>query len=297
MSTLQQTSPSFSPVAASKRRAFSTDKVLQMVVLVILLVGAAIMSIPFLWLLVSSFKLEEKIFTFPPEWIPNPFRWQNYPDALTYKPFGLYLFNTMKIVVLNLIAILLSASFCGYGFARIRFPGRDFWFSIVLATLMVPYFVLMVPQFIVFSRLGWVDPILPLTFPYFFGGGAFNIFLFRQFFRSLPEELADAGRIDGCSEFGIYWRIMMPLCKPALATVAVFTFLNGWNDFLGPLLYLRSDYNFTVAIGLATFRGVMRTEWNLLMAASTAMILPVILLFFFAQRYFIEGVVLSGLKG
>ena len=297
MSTLQQASTSLAPRNSAKRRILSTDKVWQLLVLAILLIGAAIMSIPFLWLLVSSFKLEEKIFTFPPEWIPNPFRWQNYPDALTYKPFGLYLFNTIKIVTLNEIAILLSASFCGYGFARIRFPGRDFWFSIVLATLMVPYFVLMVPQFIVFSQLGWVDTILPLTFPYFFGGGAFNIFLFRQFFRSLPEELADAGRIDGCNEFGIYWRIMMPLCKPALATVAVFTFLAAWNDYIGPLLYLRSDYNFTVAIGLATFRGVMRTEWNLLMAASTAMILPVILLFFFAQRYFIDGVVLSGLKG
>lgn len=297
MSTLQQASTSLAPRNSAKRGILSTDKVLQLLVLAILLIGAAIMSIPFLWLLVSSFKLEEKIFTFPPEWIPNPFRWQNYPDALTYKPFGLYLFNTIKIVTLNEIAILLSASFCGYGFARIRFPGRDFWFSIVLATLMVPYFVLMVPQFIVFSQLGWVDTILPLTFPYFFGGGAFNIFLFRQFFRSLPEELADAGRIDGCNEFGIYWRIMMPLCKPALATVAVFTFLAAWNDYIGPLLYLRSDYNFTVAIGLATFRGVMRTEWNLLMAASTAMILPVILLFFFAQRYFIDGVVLSGLKG
>lgn len=297
MSTLQQASTSLAPRNSAKRRILSTDKVLQLLVLAILLIGAAIMSIPFLWLLVSSFKLEEKIFTFPPEWIPNPFRWQNYPDALTYKPFGLYLFNTIKIVTLNEIAILLSASFCGYGFARIRFPGRDFWFSIVLATLMVPYFVLMVPQFLVFSQLGWVDTILPLTFPYFFGGGAFNIFLFRQFFRSLPEELADAGRIDGCNEFGIYWRIMMPLCKPALATVAVFTFLAAWNDYIGPLLYLRSDYNFTVAIGLATFRGVMRTEWNLLMAASTAMILPVILLFFFAQRYFIDGVVLSGLKG
>ena len=297
MSTLQQASTSLAPRNSAKRRILSTDKVLQLLVLALLLIGAAIMSIPFLWLLVSSFKLEEKIFTFPPEWIPNPFRWQNYPDALTYKPFGLYLFNTIKIVTLNEIAILLSASFCGYGFARIRFPGRDFWFSIVLATLMVPYFVLMVPQFIVFSQLGWVDTILPLTFPYFFGGGAFNIFHFRQFFRSLPEELADAGRIDGCNEFGIYWRIMMPLCKPALATVAVFTFLAAWNDYIGPLLYLRSDYNFTVAIGLATFRGVMRTEWNLLMAASTAMILPVILLFFFAQRYFIDGVVLSGLKG
>jgi ABC-type glycerol-3-phosphate transport system permease component len=162
---------------------------------------------------------------------------------------------------------------------------------------MVPYIVLMVPQFIIFTRLGWIDTYLPLTVPFFFGGGAFNIFLFRQFFRSLPEELADAGRIDGNSEFGVYWRIMLPLCKPALATVAVFTFLNTWNDFLAPLLYLRSDYNFTVALGLATFRSVMNTRWDLLMAASTAMILPIILLFFFAQRYFVEGIVLSGLKG
>jgi ABC-type glycerol-3-phosphate transport system permease component len=297
MSTLPQTTPVFAAGTTTRRRLLSTDKLIRLLILASLTVGALIMALPFVWLLISSFKLEEKIFVFPPEWIPNPFRWQNYPEALIYKPFGTYLFNTIKIVLLNEVAILLSASFCGYGFARIRFPGRDFWFSIVLATLMVPYFVLMVPQFIMFSRLGWVDTILPLTFPLFFGGGAFNIFLFRQFFRSLPEELADAGRIDGCSEFGIYWRIMLPLCKPALATVAVFTFLNAWNDYIGPLLYLRSDYNFTVAIGLATFRSVMRTEWNLLMAASTAMILPVILLFFFAQRYFIEGVVLSGLKG
>ncbi|BAM00360.1 MULTISPECIES: carbohydrate ABC transporter permease [Caldilinea] len=255
------------------------------------------MSLPFIWLVISSFKPLEKIFIFPPEWIPNPFRPQNYIEALVYKPFGLYLFNTMKIVALNLVAVILTASFCGYGFARIRFPGRDFWFALVLSTLMIPYFVLMVPQFIMFSRLGWVDTFYPLTVPLFFGGGAFNIFLFRQFFRSLPEELADAGRIDGCSEFGIYWRIMMPLSKPALATVAIFTFLAAWNDYIGPLLYLRSDSNFTVAIGLATFRSVMRTEWNLLMAASTAMILPVIVLFFLAQRYFVEGIVLSGLKG
>lgn len=297
MSTLQQTAQGVQPKSVQKRNLITADTMIRAIVLLVLILGAVVMAFPFVWLMISSFKEETKIFVFPPEWIPNPFRWQNYPEALIYKPFGLYLFNTMKIVVLNLIAILLSASFCGYGFARIRFPGRDFWFSIVMATLMVPYFVLMVPQFIMFTNLSWVDSILPLTVPYFFGGGAFNIFLFRQFFRSLPEELADAGRIDGCTEFGIYWRIMLPLCKPALATVAVFTFLNAWNDYIGPLLYLRSDYNFTVAIGLATFRSVMRTEWNLLMAASTAMILPVIILFFFAQRYFIDGVVLSGLKG
>jgi ABC-type glycerol-3-phosphate transport system permease component len=162
---------------------------------------------------------------------------------------------------------------------------------------MVPYFVMMIPQFVIFSRLGWTNTYLPLTVPFFFGGGAFNIFLLRQFFRTLPPELADAARIDGCGELGIYWRIMLPLAKPALATVAIFTFLNGWNDFIGPLLYINSPDKFTVAIGLATFRSVMRTRWDLLMAASTAMIVPILLLFFLAQRYFIQGIVLSGLKG
>ncbi len=258
--------------------------------------GSVIMIMPFLWLLSSSFKPENDIFIFPPKWIPDPWRPQNYVDALTYKPFNLYIMNTLIIVGLNLIAILFSASLCAYGFARIKFWGRDFWFILVLSTMMVPYFVLMVPQFVIFSRLGWVDTFRPLTIPFFFGGGAFNIFLLRQFFRTLPEELADAARIDGCSEFRIYWNIMLPLAKPALAAVAIFTFLNGWNDFIGPLLYISSPEKFTVAIGLATFRSVMRTRYDLLMAASSAMILPVVLLFFFAQRYFIQGVVLSGLK-
>lgn len=264
---------------------------------VLLIVGAFVMAMPFLWLLSSSLKLERMIFIFPPQWIPNPVRFQNYSDALTYKPFGTYIANTLWIVLLNEIAIVGSASLCAYGFARIRFPGRDAWFGLVLATMMVPYFVLMIPQFIIFTRLGWADSYLPLTVPFFFGGGAFNIFLLRQFFRTLPPELADAARIDGCDDLGIYWRIFMPLAKPALITVGIFTFLNGWNDFIGPLLYINSPDKFTVAIGLATFRSIMRTRWDLLMAASTAMILPVLILFFFAQRYFIQGIVLSGLKG
>ena len=297
MSTLEQSPMTLRPVTTQHTKARNSQRLWTAMILAILIAGSVVMLLPFVWLVSSSLKPLEKVFIFPPEWIPNPPQWQNYVDALVYKPFGTYLFNTMRIVILNEIAILLTASFCGYGFARIRFPGRDFWFALVLVTLMVPYFVLMVPQFIMFSRFGWVDTFLPLTFPFFFGGGAFNIFLFRQFFRSLPEELADAGRIDGTSEYGIYWKIMLPLCKPALATVAIFTFLATWNDFIGPLLYLRSDYNFTVAIGLATFRSAMSTQWHLLMAASTAMILPVILLFFFAQRYFVEGLVMTGIKG
>jgi ABC-type glycerol-3-phosphate transport system permease component len=285
-------------VAATERsRFFSEERIWRSLTLVVLVAGAIVMAMPFLWLVTSSLKAEQEIFLFPPRWLPTPPRFENYVDALTYKPFALYIANTLYIVLLNEIAILGTASLCAYGFARIDFPGRNFWFAIVLSTMMVPYFVLMVPQFVIFSRLGWIDSFLPLTVPFFFGGGAFNIFLLRQFFRTLPSELADAARIDGCAEFGIYWRIFIPLAKPALATVAIFTFLGGWNDFIGPLLYINSPDKLTVAVGLATFRGVMRTRWDLLMAASTAMILPVLLLFFLAQRYFIEGIVLSGMKG
>jgi multiple sugar transport system permease protein len=267
------------------------------VVWLVLVVGAAVMMFPLMWMVSSSLKLEQRVFQFPPTLIPKPFRFQNYADALTYKPFPVYLRNTAFLVVMNELAIVLSASFCAYGFARIRFPGRDLWFGLVLATMMVPGVVTMVPQFVIFSRLKWVDTFLPLTVPFFFGGGAFNIFLLRQFFRTIPEELADAARIDGCNEFTIFARIMMPLAKPALITVAIFTFLGTWNDFVGPLLYISSPEKFTLAIGLANFRGVLYTRWDLLMAFATAMTLPVLVVFFLAQRYFVEGVVMTGLKG
>jgi multiple sugar transport system permease protein len=267
------------------------------VIWVVLVVGAIVMMLPLVWMVSCSFKSEEMVFAFPPQLIPDPIRVANYVNALTYKPFDIYLRNTLFLEVLNELAILLASSFCAYGFARIRFAGRDFWFALVLATMMVPFVVLMVPQFVIFSRLHWLDTYLPLTVPYFFGGGAFNIFLLRQFFRTIPEELADAARIDGCSEYLIYARIMMPLAKPALITVAIFTFFGTWNDFLGPLLYLNSPERFTISLGLAGFRSVMRTRWDLLMAASTATTLPIVILFFLAQRYFVQGVVLSGLKG
>ena len=267
------------------------------IIWVVLVAGAILMMLPLVWMISCSFKLEQKVFEFPPQLIPDPIRAANYVDALTYKPFHIYLKNTLTLIVLNELAIVLASSFCAYGFARIQFPGREFWFALVLATMMVPFVVLMVPQFVIFSRLHWLDTYLPLTVPYFFGGGAFNIFLLRQFFRTIPEELADAARIDGCNEFTIYAQIMMPLAKPALITVAIFTFFGTWNDFLGPLLYLNSPERFTISLGLAGFRSIMRTRWDLLMAASTATTLPIVILFFFAQRYFVQGVVLSGLKG
>lgn len=258
---------------------------------------AFIMVMPFVWLVISSLKTQIDIFQYPPEFIPNPFMPENYINAMTYKPFDIYFRNTLIVAGLNVIAVVFSSSFVAYGFARIQFPGRDFWFGIVMATLFLPYAILLVPSFLIFTRLGWVDTFLPLIVPQFFGGGAFNIFLMRQFFRTIPEEIADAARIDGCSEFGVYWRVMMPLSKPALITIAIFTFLFAWNDFIGPLTYLRSPENFTIAVGLASFRSQTDISWDLQLAASSAVTIPIIILFFFAQRYFIQGVVMTGLKG
>jgi multiple sugar transport system permease protein len=272
----------------------------RLIILAILIIGSVLMIAPFAFLISSSLKVETQVFEYPIRWIPHPVRWLNYVEALTNKPFFTYFKNTMVIVFFNQIAILLTASLCGYGFARIKFPGRDLWFGVALATMMLPYYVTMIPQFILFSRLGWMDSFKPLIIPYFFGGGAFNIFLFRQFFRTIPEDFSDAARMDGCSELGIYWRIFVPLSTPVFITVAIFTFMASWNDFIGPLLYINSPDKFTVALGLATYRsmlGVGRTRWDLLMAASVSMTAPVVLLFFVLQRYFIKGVVMSGIKG
>lgn len=298
MSTLNKViSPAPSMIELLRRNLTNSENWWRLFIWLMMVGIAIIMVLPFVWLVSSSLKLEQRVFQFPPQWIPNPIKVINYYEALTLKPFlNIYLKNTMIIAFLNQVAILVSASFCAYGFARLDFPGRDFWFSVVLATMMIPFFAILVPQFVIFTRLGWTDSFLPLTVPYFFGGGAFNIFLFRQFFRTLPKELSDAARIDGCNEFAIYWRILLPLTAPALITVSIFTFLFSWNDFIGPLLYLNSPEKLTVAIGLVAFRGAMRTRWNLLMAASTAMTLPVIFLFFILQRYFIRGVVMTGLK-
>ena len=284
-------------VRSSGRRAGRKgNRTLRVITIILLFLFAFLMLMPFIWLVSSSLKSQIQIFQYPPQWIPNPVLFQNYVDALTYKPFLLYFRNSLVVAGLNVIAVVFTSSFCAYGFARIRFAGRNFWFGVVIATLFLPSVIVLVPQFIMFTRLGWVNSFLPLTVPMFFGGGAFNVFLLRQFFQTIPEELADAARIDGATEFGIYWRIMMPLAKPALITVGIFTFLNAWNDLLGPLLYLRSPDLYTVAVGLATFQGTLATRWDLQMAASTAMVLPVVILFFLAQRYFIRGIVLTGMR-
>jgi len=230
----------------------------------------------------------------------NP-QWQNYvkawaPEALD-ETFNRYLLNTIIITVLGITGVLLSSTLVAYAFARFRFPGRDILFLIMVSTMMIPVQVTMIPTFILFKYLGWIDTFAPLIVPTFFGGGAFNIFLMRQFFMTIPYELDDAAKIDGCNYFQIFSIILLPLVKPALATVAIFGFVYNWNDFLNPLIYLNSTSNYTLALGLQTFTTMYGTDYNLMMAASTIVLLPILIVFFFGQRYFIEGVATSGLKG
>lgn len=263
---------------------------------IVLIFLGVIFATPFFWLVSTSLKPTSQIFKLPPEWIPNPVMWSNYPEALTFIPFFRYMGNTFYVALFNVIALSISSSFVAYGFARINWPGRNFIFGVLLSTLMIPYAVTLIPTFLIFRRIGWVGTYNPLTVPAIFAD-AFSVFLLRQFYMTIPTALSEAARIDGASEFGIYGRIILPLSKPALATVALFTFMRHWNDLLGPLIYLSDKDTYTLALGMNGFFSRAGTEWALLMAASTVMIMPIIILFFFAQRTFIQGISLTGIKG
>ena len=261
-----------------------------------------IFILPLLWMISTSLKPEAQLFIFPPKWIPDPILWSNYVEALTFFPFFSYMGNTVYIAGYNIVGQLLSNSFVAYGFSRIDWPGRDKVFFLVLSTMMLPGAVTMIPIYLLWRSTGMVGATAPLRgfgpliIPAFFGG-AFNIFLFRQFFMGLPQELSDAARIDGCSEFRIYAQIILPLSRPVLAAVALFAFLGCWNDFMGPLIYLTSIKQYTLSLGLRLFQGQYSTKYSLLMAASTVVTLPIIVLFFFAQRTFIQGIAFTGTKG
>ncbi len=244
----------------------------------------------------SSLKPNYQIFEVPPRWIPNPPQWDNYREALTTLPFDRYMVNTAIITALTIVGHVVSCTLIAYAFARLRAPGRDFLFLLVLATMMLPYPVTMVPLYVLFKQLGWINTFLPLTVPAFFGS-AFYIFLLRQFFLTIPPDFEDAAIIDGANTLQILWRVILPLSMPAVATVAIFTFQAAWNDFLAPLIYLQKPELYTVTLGLQFFRSTYTTNWAYLMAASLVTSLPVIVVFFLAQRYFIEGITLSGVKG
>ena len=256
---------------------------------------------PFFWTVSSSFKHPTELFVFPPKWLPDVPQWGNWVEVWRQVPFGRYALNSLIVTGLSLIGQVMSATVVAYGFARFRFPGRQTWFLILLSTMILPGEVTLIPQFLLFRTLGWLDSFKPLIVPKFFGGGPFFIFLMRQFFMTLPIELDESARLDGAGVLGILWHVLLPLCKPAIATIAIFSFMFNWNAFFLPLIYLNTGEKFTLPLGLRYFQLVAEVGGDptihLLMAASLMTALPCVVLFFTMQRYFVQGIVLSGLKG
>ncbi len=265
----------------------------------LLLAGLSMLFlIPLFWMFAASLMPIQQVGAWPPQWIPDPIQWENYTKALYFWNFSRSFQNTALITALSMVGELLSCTLVAYGFARLRFPGRDTLFIILLSTMMLPFAVRMVPLYIGFSKIGWVNTFLPLIVPTFFAN-PFFVFLLRQFFMTIPDELVDAARIDGASEFGIWLRIMLPLSVPAIIVVAIFSFQGAWNDFLAPLIYLNDERLHTLALGLYTFRAIpgQGSLYNQLMAASVLMVMPMLVVFALFQRYFVQGVTLTGLKG
>jgi multiple sugar transport system permease protein len=258
--------------------------------------GAITMVVPFVWMIRTSLMDGSQANLFPPALIPAPFVWDNYLEVFRKIPMALFIFNSLKIVILSTFGTLLSSSLCGFGFARMRFPGRDIVFLLVLLTTMIPRSVTLIPLFIFYTRIGWIDTHLPLIVPSFFGG-AFGIFLMRQFFLTLPQELFDAATVDGADPVHQYAQIALPLCMPALATVGMFHAVYSWGDLMGPLIFLNSVDKMTLPVGVTFFRGQYVTDMPRLMAASALMALPMLVLFIFTQRFFVRGIALTGIRG
>jgi len=267
------------------------------VVYVLLIIIVIATGLPLIYMVSTSLKPDGTEYDFPIRWIPERFAWENYEKAFSAVPVLTFFKNTIIIVVVTLIGELLSSSLVAYGFARIRFPGRTFLFGLMLSTMMMPFFVTMIPLFILFRAFRWVDTLYPLTIPAFFGGPPFFIFLLRQFFLTLPKDLDDAARIDGASYFRIWWSVLLPLAKPALSTVAVLSMVAHWNDFTGPLILLNSEENFTLALGIRLFQHWHRTYFNQMMAYATMMTIPVLAVFFLFQKHFVKGISMTGLAG
>jgi multiple sugar transport system permease protein len=272
------------------------DRIRSIVVHILLIPAAIVFLMPFLWMLSTSLKPDAQLYAYPPIWIPNPFEWSNYPESVTYVPFFTYLRNTLIIALTSMVGVVASSSLAAYSLARIRWPGRNLLFLMTIATLMLPFQVTLIPVFLVFKNLGWVGDFRPLILPQFFGY-AYYIFLLRQFFSSIPMELSEAARIDGANEWRTFWSVILPLAKPALATVAVFQFIRSWTDYLNPLIYLNDQNLYTLQLGLQQYSSQYGREWGLLMAAAVLITLPPIIIFFLTQRTFVQGVTLTGIKG
>lgn len=262
-----------------------------------LILISAMFVIPFVWLIRSSLMNLSQIFTMPPEWIPKPFQWSNFHKALTVLPFDVFFKNTLIIVVTVLIGTVITSSIGAFGFSRIQWKGRDTVFAILMTSMMLPAAVTIIPSFLGWQLMGLYDTLYPLIVPAYFGGGIFNIFLLRQFYLTIPRDFDEAAFVDGANYWQIYTRLIFPLSRSAIIVVALFSFLASWNDFMGPLIYLKSDSLFTLALGLQMFQGTYTAQWDLLMAASATVVLPCVIVFLAGQRYFLEGITLTGLKG
>lgn len=267
----------------------------------ILYAGLILLSIlyllPLYWMISTSLKQTGSEMVFPPQWVPNPTVWSNYIDVFEQVPLTLYIRNSVMIALTATIFGVLTASLAGYGFARLKFPGRNFFFACCIASLMLPEIVTLIPEFILFRQIGWVNTFLPLIVPWSLAGSAFAVFLFRQYCLTIPLELDEAALVDGAGTFRIWWMIILPLSKAVLATMAILSFTYHWNEFLRPLIYLGRPELRTLAIGLRAFRGEYQLAWNYMMAVALIMLIPILLLFFLAQRQFVQGIVMTGIKG
>jgi len=261
-----------------------------------IIVGAVIFALPFVWMIRTALMPKFQVYQFPPQWIPEEFVWSNFKNPFKVFHFELWFLNTILIAVTSMIGTTLSAAITGFSFARLRFPLRDFLFVVVLATMILPEHIRMIPNYLLYTELNWVDTYLPLIVPNWFAP-AFFVFLLRQFFLTIPRDYDDAAYIDGCNPLSLFWRIHLPLSLPALGVVNIFQLTFIWNDFINPLIYLHKEPQFTVALGLRLFQGRMSNNMQDLMAASLLAVLPTLIVFFLAQRYFVQGIVVSGVKG
>ena len=284
-----------SSTAVVMKKKKSSAVLRRVLLYIVLILIAVIMVVPFLWMLSTSLKTQYDAVKIPPLWIPDPPQWENYVKLFTEQPMFQFMLNTIKIVFFVVLGQLFFSSLAAYSFARISFKGRNVVFFFYIATLMVPGQVTMIPTYLMFAKAGLTDNHLALILPAFFS--AFGVFLLRQFFMSLPRELEEAAEIDGCNPFMTYWRIMLPLVVPAMLTLGVFTLMNTWNDYMGPLIYLSSPEKYTMTLGIAYFKGVYTTQWNLVMAGSIVSVVPILIAYLCAQKYFIEGIAFSGVKG
>lgn len=275
-----------------------TDTLQKLIIYAVLVAGAVIVLFPFLWTFSTSLKTPEQVYQIPPQLIPDPIAPENYDRVINERPFGRWMLNSVFVVVVSTIGTLLSCSLAAFAFSRLRWPFRDQLFLVLLATMMLPSQVTLIPTFILFKELGWVNTYFPLTLPAWFARNAFYVFLLRQFFMTIPLDLDDAARMDGANNFQVYWRIILPMSKPALGVAALMFAQFKWREFLAPLIYLNRRESLLASIGLRTFMDETHgTDWELMMAANIMFMVPVVVVFFFTQRYMIQGVVISGVKG